>query len=109
MIRLLEDRIWSRATYDDEEGLWVISGGISWDRQFSRSIEQTRDGITYEEYPSRSLQTSLPKTLARHCFVSLGKGDLFLAGGFNVSFIQCVHKFIIHPGHPFYQLNVDGS
>ena len=106
---MLEERVWSRATYDDEEGLWIISGGINLDGQFSRSIEQTRDGITYEEYPSGSLQTSLPKSLARHCFVSLGKGDLFLAGGFNVSLIQCVKKFIIHPGHPFYQLNVDES
>ena len=54
---------------------------------FTRSIEQTRDGITFEQHP-----ISLPKALAFHCFVSLGKGDLFLAGGFEVSAI--IEEFV---------------
>ena len=80
---MLEERHWPGAAFDDEEGLWVISGGII-DGQFSSTIEQTRDGITFEVFPAQ-----LPKTLAWHCLVSLGEGDLFLAGGIEV----CITRY----------------
>ena len=81
LIRMQEARIYSGAAFDDEKGLWFISGGTgpNMNMQLSRTIEQTKDGITFEPYPAQ-----LPKILGFHCFVSLGDGDFFLAGGVGV-------------------------
>ena len=84
---MLEERLYPGAAFDEEDGLWVISGGILTEQErFSKTVEQTRDGITFEPFP-----VQLPKTLGWHCFVSLGKGDFFLAGGIEVCITrQCV-------------------
>ena len=74
-----EARLWSAAAFDDEEGLWVISGGRNAESPLLSSVEQTRDGINFEPFP-----VQLPKTLGLHCLVSLGQGDFFLAGGAEV-------------------------